>query len=215
MIGVGSFSTPFWTLWGPRCREAPGTHFRIFSATLGPKGPNDPCSRARESQGLPCFLRDWQELQEWNDSFLLEQAWRVAKTECIYGMLDIYIYIFFFFFSLSLVLSLSLSFFSSYCVIDCSSLLRVYSALGYFLDPLCPLQSPKPRKQENSIFGIQKYLFWPGLGPISFFSFFSRRFAHVSFSPRISHTRASHDGLNLSGLNLNLKNGLTSLITNH
>ena len=37
-------------LFGPRGREAPGTLFRTLFPTLGPRGPNDPCSRARESQ---------------------------------------------------------------------------------------------------------------------------------------------------------------------
>ena len=31
-------------LSGPRGREGQGTHFRTLSPTLGPKGPNDPCS---------------------------------------------------------------------------------------------------------------------------------------------------------------------------
>ena len=37
-------------LFGPRSREGPGSHFRTLFATFGPKGPNDPCSRARDSQ---------------------------------------------------------------------------------------------------------------------------------------------------------------------
>ena len=36
--------------WG---RDSLGTHFRTLFATFGPKGPNDPCSRARDS--LPVF----------------------------------------------------------------------------------------------------------------------------------------------------------------
>ena len=37
-----SFSTPFWIFWTPVAERN----------SLGPKGPNDPCSRARESQKL-------------------------------------------------------------------------------------------------------------------------------------------------------------------
>ena len=37
-------------LFGPRGREGPGTHFRTLFATLGPKGPNDPCSGQKFSQ---------------------------------------------------------------------------------------------------------------------------------------------------------------------
>ena len=37
-------------LFGPRGREAPGTHFRTLFPTLGPKGPNDLCSRQKFSQ---------------------------------------------------------------------------------------------------------------------------------------------------------------------
>ena len=36
-------------LFGPRGREAPGTHFQTLFPTLGPKGPNDPCSRQKLS----------------------------------------------------------------------------------------------------------------------------------------------------------------------
>ena len=37
----------------PQGRESPRTLFGTLFATLGPKGPNDPCSRARESQAPP------------------------------------------------------------------------------------------------------------------------------------------------------------------
>ena len=37
-------------LFGPPRPRGPGNSFRTLLATLGPKGPNDPCSRARESQ---------------------------------------------------------------------------------------------------------------------------------------------------------------------
>ena len=41
---VDSLSTSFSTFW------APGTHFPTLFPALGLEGPNDPCSRARESQ---------------------------------------------------------------------------------------------------------------------------------------------------------------------
>ena len=44
-----SFSTPFSTFWAPGPR-GPGNSFSALFPTLGPEGPNDPCSRARESQ---------------------------------------------------------------------------------------------------------------------------------------------------------------------
>ena len=53
MVEKQSILTPFrlrFRLFGPRGQEAPGTHFRTLFLALGPKGPNDPCSRARESQ---------------------------------------------------------------------------------------------------------------------------------------------------------------------
>ena len=37
-------------LLGPRGREAPGTNFQICFSALGPKGPNDPCSRQMGSK---------------------------------------------------------------------------------------------------------------------------------------------------------------------
>ena len=49
IVDFDSFSTPLWTFWAPGSR-GPGNSFRTLLATLGPKGPNDPCSRARESQ---------------------------------------------------------------------------------------------------------------------------------------------------------------------
>ena len=42
-------------LFGPWGREGPGTHFLTLLATLGPKCPNDPCSRPRESKGQDGF----------------------------------------------------------------------------------------------------------------------------------------------------------------
>ena len=39
-------------LFGPRGRPAPGTHFRTPFPTLGPEGPNDPCSGQKFSQGM-------------------------------------------------------------------------------------------------------------------------------------------------------------------
>ena len=51
-----SFSTPFSTFWA-RGQEAPGTHFPTLFPTLGPEGPNDPCSRARESPKLMCICK--------------------------------------------------------------------------------------------------------------------------------------------------------------
>ena len=43
-----SFSTPFWTFLGLEAGpRGPGIHFPTLFATLGPKGPNDPCSRPR------------------------------------------------------------------------------------------------------------------------------------------------------------------------
>ena len=52
----GSFSTPFSTCW------APGTHFRTLFSSLGPKGPNDPCSSSMDSQELPqfCFRKNFR-----------------------------------------------------------------------------------------------------------------------------------------------------------
>ena len=45
-----SFSTPF-SAFGPRV-SAQGSHFRtLFFPTLGPEGPNDPCSGQKFSQG--------------------------------------------------------------------------------------------------------------------------------------------------------------------
>ena len=41
---------------GPLCREAPGTHLRMFLSTLGPEGPNDPSSRQTGFQNLRCFF---------------------------------------------------------------------------------------------------------------------------------------------------------------
>ena len=47
--------TPFrlrFGLFGPRGTEGPGTHFRTLQgSTLGPKGPNDPCSGQKFSPG--------------------------------------------------------------------------------------------------------------------------------------------------------------------
>ena len=37
-------------LFGPWGRQGPGTHFPTLVVTLGPKGPNDPCSRQKFSQ---------------------------------------------------------------------------------------------------------------------------------------------------------------------
>ena len=40
------FSIPFWTFFfGALKPRGPGTHFRTVFATLGPKGPKEPCSR--------------------------------------------------------------------------------------------------------------------------------------------------------------------------
>ena len=47
------------TLFRLRC-DFLGTHFRTLSPTLGPKGPNDPCSRSTDSHGEPFLVRLWR-----------------------------------------------------------------------------------------------------------------------------------------------------------
>ena len=49
-----SFSTPFWTFWTPGA-ERPRDSFSDFFLTLGPKAPNDPCSRQTDSQRAAQF----------------------------------------------------------------------------------------------------------------------------------------------------------------
>ena len=74
-----TFFQLFWLLFdsvldflGPRGRE-PGNSFRTLSGTFTPKGPNDPCGMARESQGEPKHLFHWNLLKLHLDSI----AWIV------------------------------------------------------------------------------------------------------------------------------------------
>ena len=57
IVDFDSFSTPFWTFLGPEAERAQKTHFPTLFATLGPKGPNDPCSGQKFSQGSPLKLK--------------------------------------------------------------------------------------------------------------------------------------------------------------
>ena len=76
-----SFSTPFSTLGAPGPRGA-GTHFRTLFPTLGPEGPNDPCSRARESQALG-VIRPFSELSQSSEEFLEQLSeFRDWFSEC-------------------------------------------------------------------------------------------------------------------------------------
>ena len=66
----------FWA-WG---QEAPGTHFPTLFLTLGPEGPNDPCSRARESQCLSLFCPTFLSVKHLC-AFVLHTCLKLTKTD--------------------------------------------------------------------------------------------------------------------------------------
>ena len=68
-------------LFGPRGREAPGTHFPTLFPTLGPEGPNDPCSGPKFSQNFVFEYQQKASITQKNSRRLELSIQKTQRTE--------------------------------------------------------------------------------------------------------------------------------------